>query len=84
MTIHLPTEVETSIEAVVQSGRFSTVDDAMTDAARLLLRTITHEQPRPQPPLLGSMRDAVDDRDEIVREAMKRRRERAWQTILVA
>lgn len=85
MTIHLPTEVETSIEAVVQSGRFATVDDAMTEAARLLLRTITQEESRPQPaaqpPLLGSMRDAADELDEIVAEAMKRRREGPWRTI---
>ncbi len=79
MTIHLPTEVETSIEAVVQSGRFATVDDAMTQAARLLLLTITQEQSRLQPvarpPLLGTMRDAAEELDEIVAGAMKRRRE---------
>lgn len=85
MTFHLPTVVEASIEAVVQSGRFATLDDAMAESARLLLRTITQEQPRPQPaaqpPLLGSMRDAVDELDEIVAEAMKRRREGPWQSV---
>lgn len=85
MTIHLPTDLETSIEAVVQSGRFATVDDAMAEAARLLLRTITQEQPKPRPsalpPLLGSMRDAADELDEIVADAMKRRQQGPWRTI---
>ena len=52
MTIHLPAELETSIEAAVDSGRFASVDDAMSEAARLLLRTIKQERPRrsPTPP----------------------------------
>jgi Arc/MetJ-type ribon-helix-helix transcriptional regulator len=87
MTIHLPTDLETSIEAAVHSGRFASVDDAMAEAARLLLRTIKQEPsvPKPNastpPPLLGSMRDAADELDEIVAEAMKRRREEPWRAI---
>ena len=84
MTIHLPDDLETSIQAAVQSGRFASVDDAMAEAARLLLRTIQQERPKPSiaasPPLLGSMRDAADELDEIVAEAMKRRREGSWRT----
>ncbi len=84
MTIHLPADLESSIEAAVHSGRFASVDDAMAEAARLLLRTIKQESPRPggaaSPPLLGSMRDAADELDEIVAEAMKRRREGPWRT----
>ena len=38
MTIHLPDELESSIQAAVQSGRFASVDDAMAEAVRLLLR----------------------------------------------
>ena len=37
MTIHLPKELESSIEAVVHSGRFAWVNEAMAEAARLLL-----------------------------------------------
>jgi Arc/MetJ-type ribon-helix-helix transcriptional regulator len=87
MTIHLPADLETSIEAAVHSGRFTSVDDAMAEAARLLLRTIKQEPSAPKPnaaalpPLLGSMRDAADELDEIVAEAMKRRREEPWRTI---
>ena len=40
MMIQLPSDLETSIQAAVQSGRFASVDDAMTEAVRLLLRTI--------------------------------------------
>jgi Arc/MetJ-type ribon-helix-helix transcriptional regulator len=86
MTIHLPQDVERSIQAAVYSGRFASVDDAMTHAARLLLREIGQEQdaPRPTaaaPPLLGAMRDAADELDQIVAEAMMRRREGPWQTV---
>ena len=87
MTIHLPNDLETSIQAAVQSGRFASVDDAMAEAARLL-RTITQE-PKPSPtktaapsdPLLGIWRDAPEEIDEIVAEAMQRRREEPWRAI---
>ena len=88
MTIHLPDDLETGIEAAVQSGRFASVDEAMAEAARLLLRTIT---PGPKPtatdtasppdPLLGIWRDAPEEIDEIVAEAMQRRREEPWRAI---
>ncbi|WP_435016408.1 ribbon-helix-helix domain-containing protein [Tundrisphaera sp. TA3] len=37
MTIHLPDDLEHSIRSLVKGGRYSSVDEAMTDAARLLL-----------------------------------------------
>ena len=40
MTITLPNELESSIQAAVHSGRFASVDDAMAEAARLLLREL--------------------------------------------
>jgi Arc/MetJ-type ribon-helix-helix transcriptional regulator len=86
MTIHLPNELETSIQAAVRSGRFASVDDAMAEAARLLLRTIGEEpKPRetaaPHDPLLGIWRDAPEEIDEIVAEAIERRREEPWRPI---
>ena len=80
MRIHLPKELGSSIEAAVHSGHFTTVDDAMAEAARLLLRGLKH---RPQPlaaetspdPIIGSMRDAADELDEIVADAYRQRRE---------
>ncbi len=38
MTIHLPIDLENSIRAEVARGHFASLDDAMTEAARLLLR----------------------------------------------
>jgi Arc/MetJ-type ribon-helix-helix transcriptional regulator len=46
MTIILPPDLERSIEAAVHIGHFASVDAAMAEAARLLLR---HEAPQPQP-----------------------------------
>ena len=38
MTIDLAKDLETSIRSLVQGGRFASVDEAMNEAARLLLR----------------------------------------------
>jgi Arc/MetJ-type ribon-helix-helix transcriptional regulator len=45
MTIHLPKDVEQSIEAAVHSGHFTSVDDALAQAARLLLKQIASSGP---------------------------------------
>jgi Arc/MetJ-type ribon-helix-helix transcriptional regulator len=87
MTIHLPNDLETSIEAVVHSGRFVSVDAAMAEAARMLLREIQQEQSQPTPtvpdvspdPLLGAWREDADLLDEIVEHAMRVREERPWR-----
>ncbi len=42
MTIQLPDDLEASIRAEVQSGHFASMDEAMTEAARLLLRRREH------------------------------------------
>jgi Arc/MetJ-type ribon-helix-helix transcriptional regulator len=81
MTIHLPNELESSIQAAVHSGRFASVDDAMAAAARLLLREINRTLPEPKSPasdaspdrLLGIWHDAAEELDEIVADAMRRR-----------
>ena len=44
MTIHLPQDIERSIQAAVDSGHFASVDDAMTKAASLLLQRLKQEQ----------------------------------------
>jgi Arc/MetJ-type ribon-helix-helix transcriptional regulator len=45
MTIHLPRDLESSILAEVQSGNFASVDEAMAEAARLLLRQRKQDEP---------------------------------------
>ena len=49
MTIHLPPDIERSIQAAVHSGQFASVDDAMTKAASLLLEHLKHEQAQAVP-----------------------------------
>jgi Arc/MetJ-type ribon-helix-helix transcriptional regulator len=44
MTIHLPPEIENSIQAAVHSGHFASVDAAMTKAASMLLQQLKQEQ----------------------------------------
>lgn len=87
MTIQLPKELESSVEAIVHSGRFASVDDAMAEAARLLLREIQQTPSQPTAmmsqaspdPLLGTWREDADLLDEIVEHAMKVREERPWR-----
>ena len=50
MTIHLPKEVESGILAAVHSGRFASVDAAMTEAASLLLQQLRQGQAEAKPP----------------------------------
>jgi len=50
MTIHLPENLEVSILEVVRSGQFASVDDAMAEAAQMLLERIHQAQPSPEPP----------------------------------
>jgi Arc/MetJ-type ribon-helix-helix transcriptional regulator len=45
MTIQLPKEVERSIRKAVQSGQFASIDEAMTEAARLLLKQAKRAKP---------------------------------------
>ena len=83
MNIHLPKDVESSIEAAVRGGRFASADDALAQAWRAF-----EQEPRatPRSPGLGSigsMRDAADELDEIVADAMKRRGEDTWRDISV-
>jgi Arc/MetJ-type ribon-helix-helix transcriptional regulator len=49
MTIHLPPDIERSIEDAVHSGHFASVDDAMTEAASLLLQRLNQEQTQAVP-----------------------------------
>jgi Arc/MetJ-type ribon-helix-helix transcriptional regulator len=86
MTIHLPPELESSIQAAVHSGRFASLDEAMTEAASLLVQRLNQEQAQAKPvtqppadPLLGAWPEDADLLDEIVEHAMKVREERPWR-----
>lgn len=74
MTILLPHDLESSIRAAAYEGRFATVDDALAEAARLLLGEISEGQPNAAGiGSIGAMREAAAELDEIVAGAMKRR-----------
>lgn len=91
MTIQLPPYIESSLQAAVDGGRFTSMDEAMTEAARLLLRELTRKPPPAAlppdasedapDPILGLMRDDADLMDEIVADAYRRRREEKWRNI---
>lgn len=44
MTIHLPKDLERSILAAVHRGQFASLDEAMTEAASLLLQSLEQRQ----------------------------------------
>jgi Arc/MetJ-type ribon-helix-helix transcriptional regulator len=46
MTIHLPENLESPILAAVRDGRYSSLDDAMAEAASLLLERLARETPQ--------------------------------------
>ena len=87
MTIHLPCELESSLRAAVHNGEFASIDDAMAEAARLLLGKLSQGQPagnagNPGLGSIGAMRDAADELDEIVADAYRKRQE-PWRDISV-
>jgi Arc/MetJ-type ribon-helix-helix transcriptional regulator len=50
MTIHLPENLQNPILAAVHSGRYASLDDAMAEAASLLIQRLKQEQANPSPP----------------------------------
>jgi hypothetical protein len=52
MTIHLPPRLENPILAAVRSGRYSSLDQAMAEAASLLVERLAHEQSEAKPPVM--------------------------------
>jgi Arc/MetJ-type ribon-helix-helix transcriptional regulator len=87
VTIHLPTDLENSLRAEVSSGHFASLDEAVAEAVRLLLRKRTQRQAEarqdPGSDSIGAMRDAAEELDEIVADAYRKRREEPWRDISV-
>ena len=88
MTVHLPKDLESRVEAAVENGQFASIDEAMAEAARLLLRQLEAVVAPPcgkknsGPSSIGCMRDAADELDEIVVDVYARRNE-AWRDIAI-
>ena len=83
--INLLGDLERFIQAEVRSGHFASEEDAIATAIRLLRQQVGQPAPSsptaaPAPdPVLGAMRDAADEMDEIVAEAMKCREQQPWR-----
>jgi Arc/MetJ-type ribon-helix-helix transcriptional regulator len=73
MTIHLPPDIETSIQAAVHSGHFASVDAAMTKAASLLLEQLKQGQADAKPPTASRPEAVPTDKPiwEVVGELRK-------------
>ena len=78
MTVHLPEDVESSINAEVLSGHFASVNDAIAEAWRTFLRQKSQAQHPAGQGSIGAMRDAADELDEAVEHAMNLR-QRPWR-----
>jgi Arc/MetJ-type ribon-helix-helix transcriptional regulator len=81
MTIHLPPHIENSIQAAVHSGRFKSVDDAMTRAATLLLQELDQEQAQQSAATsghgsIGAMHADADLLDQVTQAIMHARETR--------
>ena len=87
MTIRLSQDVENSITAAVQSGQFASADDMVNKLVReysqRLRQQSSHEdQADATPdPLMGIWQDYAEEMDEIVADAMKRRKDEPWRVM---
>jgi putative addiction module CopG family antidote len=89
VTINLPDDLERFIRAEVHSGHFASEEDVIAEAVRLLKRQLSQVRAtpaasdsaaaRPSDPVLGAMRDAAEEMDEIVAEAMTHREHQPWR-----
>ncbi len=85
MTIQLPDYLSSKIEAAVKKGRFPTVDAAIAEAFRLLLRELDNVNQEALDTTgaasgsIGAMRDDAELLDQAVEHAMKVREERPWR-----
>lgn len=90
MTINPPEDLEGFLRAEVQSGHFASEEEAIAEAIRLLRHQLSQAarltpdagQPAaatPRDPVLGAMRDAAEEMDEIVAEAMRQREQQPWR-----
>jgi Arc/MetJ-type ribon-helix-helix transcriptional regulator len=90
MTINLPEDLERFLRAEVHSGHFASEEDAVAEAVRLLKRQLsqaagtTPAAGKPAAatapdPVLGALRDAAEEMDAIVADAMTHREQQAWR-----
>ena len=71
MTINLPKDMESGILAAVHSGRFASVDAAMTEAASLLLQRL-NQQPQEAKTPTASEEPSAPDRKPVWERILER------------
>lgn len=82
MTIHLPEELESSVRSLVRGGRFTSEDEVIAEALRSFFRQQqTTASVQPSLGSIGAMRDAAEELDGIVEDAMRKRQEEPWRVI---
>ncbi len=87
MTVHLSKDIEDSIIAAVQSGQFESADEMVSKLVQEYIQRL-HQQPAnadhtdaTPDPLMGVWRDCAEEMDEIVADAMNRRKQEPWRVI---
>ena len=83
MTINLPDDLGRFIRAEVHRGRFVSEEDAVVEAVRLLRGQLSQRTTLAPSldmtvadPVLGTMRNAIPEMNEVVADAMKEREHR--------
>ena len=73
MTINLPPRLETHILAAVSRGRYGSLDDAMAEAAAMLVDRLQREQAEANPPVTNQAEPVPTDKPiwEIAAEIRK-------------
>jgi Arc/MetJ-type ribon-helix-helix transcriptional regulator len=79
MTINLPSDIERSIQAAVQSGRFASADHAIAEAWRSFQQHGQSLAPTLGLGLIGALREDAELLDQAVQHAMAVREERPWR-----
>jgi Arc/MetJ-type ribon-helix-helix transcriptional regulator len=70
MTIHLPPRLENPILAAVHSGRYASLDDAMTEAASMLVERQIANHDSPETTKLYARTSDLITLDEVERIAI--------------
>ena len=84
MTIHLPPDIKISIQAAVHNGRYASLDDAMTEAASLLVQQLRQEQAQAKPPAANYADAASADKPiwEVIEEENRSIPPEVWMPCL--
>jgi putative addiction module CopG family antidote len=69
MTIHLPDDLQRFVQAKVQSGRFTSSEEAITEAVRLLRQREEAEEARTLEGIRQGLEDVRDGRTQPLAEA---------------